>query len=497
MLSSLLNLTIVHLTLRNVFKSPFLSFNTAIQLSLSQSQIYRITNPFLFNAYGQIKIFDSTFNRALNEIFSIGRSTILSYCINETSKQFKETYPINPNCYAFFGCCSFINVSTAIKSDADSYSTVKIKSCSFTGSKDEVRLISLPGNEQLIIEDSYFIIEDPNFSPKPKGVFIYSDSETQLANSPNFHSFFQLKRTFLGFDGASSKQTTRDSIAARAIYHDITDINMTEIKLSDTKWGCCLGLQAEAMIKIEHSKFNYNEGGNLIWIWNLPDKRHQKISDNCFIGNNVTSLFYINKDIYIENCFLQSDDFTNTVLYRRYNKDSSYIGDNNNELHSYGTLVFDTDQLNSENCQISDPTSTPTPGPSTTPPPSTIPPASATPIKNVTTQPPSPTSPSASVSCSQSPPRTPWPATSPMPTYTPTATPPYLPIFGITFAVVFALCLIIFIIVFCCREFHHKSSEDTVGDNAAANLSGVGERSYSSETDPLNLNTSSDDSFLM
>lgn len=497
--SSLLNLTIYSLVLKSVSKGPFLTFNSAFQLSIYQSYASRLFNPFFYNYYstfGQLKISYSSFKQGLGTIFIIGEKKLDSEC-----SIYDGNNKIINNCYAFFGCCSFDGVEKAIYSSSTSPYTVKIKKCEFRGNIKDSKLISLPKNEQLIIEDSFFLINSES-KISGRGLFIYSESsslsskylskihiddEFSILNDRNAKSnlpnYFSLSRSYFGYEekDTTHDKTTRDTISSTALFHDIDSINMTDIKLPKCSWGCCLGLNTEAMTRITFSKFVKNEGDNLIWIWNLPDQRYQKFYGNCFYNNNnVKSFIFVDKKMYIDNCYFDKELFTGFGDY-------SFSFSNTDSPKSTQTLTFDLSQLDKSVCSATDPTSSPTPDPTFSPLPTStvLSKLEATPSPSET--PPTPT---------QS--RSPWATKTPMPSSTPTATPPYIPIAGVSAAVVFVLCLIIFLIVFLCREYRHKSSEDTINDNNLnVLLSGVDEKSYSSETDPLDLNTSSEDSFVL
>lgn len=484
--------------LRNALRGPFLTFNTAIQLSVYQTNVCRLFNPFIYNAYGKISISHSSFKQGLEPIFVIGKNNFLEDSKKNFIKKSCDNVNITEYSNAFFGCCSFKNIGKAILSTSSSPYSVQIKRCQFISGTGDIQLVSLPNNEQLIIEDSFFLISEKSDITNT-GTFIYSQqpsqssklllskipSEYKLNEKSNFLTYFSISRSFFGFEGSViNDKPVRDTISSTALFHDIRDINMTGIKLQ-CEWGCCLGINTESMIRLTYSKFTHNKGdnisSNLIWIWNLPDQRYQKICNNIFFKNKVDSLFYVDRPIYIEDCIFSEDPNFSSYGYGSYSFKSTSI------TSSYDSLTFDLSQFDTGSCFFVDPTSTPTPPPTSSPPPTPVIPA--TPVSSQPTPVPTMT---------PTPERSPWPSPTPMPSSTPTATPPYIPIAGISAAVALFLSLIIFLIVFFCREYRHKSSEDTVDDNEInANLSGFDDKSYSSETDPLNLNTSSEDSFVL
>lgn len=364
--------------LRNILRGPFLTFNTAIQLSIYQSQVYRLSNTFLYNSIGQIKISHSSFKQGLDPVFVIGKNGLFSnQCSdNYANEEFQSHKNISESCYAFFGCCLFDHVSQAILSVSRDPYTVKIRQCSFYIDVQDSELISLPYNEQLIIENSFFLLfsKDSNKKLCKKGLFILSDSTASSskllssrlpsynflsnAKNENLHSYFSLQRSFFGFDSSEVLNSeTRDTIASTALYHDINYNNMTNIKISKCNWGCCLGINTEVMIKITFCNFNNNtcHESNLIWIWNLPDKQHQRFSYNCFYNNDVSSLLFVDKNIYIENCNFSNTNFSDTDYFGRFG-DVTYITSNVIKTDSLESLIFDISKINNiSNCYFNDP----------------------------------------------------------------------------------------------------------------------------------------------
>ncbi|OHT03190.1 hypothetical protein TRFO_29496 [Tritrichomonas foetus] len=491
------NISISYLVAHNVFGSPFMSSGNS--LSLHTSQLFRLSTPFFYNT----KFTELTGTKFKNSTASIFANENCYKYYNYISDS--NSVDVSDFCVAFFDCCEFSNVGKAISAD-NSDLTLKIRKSIFIGfSASGVSLISVPKNNQVMIEMSSFTYKESSASSD--GIFISSNSASS--------TYFSIKDSFFCCEIESSILNTRDTILSNSEFHHIYNINMTDINIDG--WGSCLGLSSSKLFKLTFSKFVNNSGKCAIWIWNLPESRYQDVSNNMFLS--ITGgLFFVNDLFLVKNSYFDSDYESHLSTYGNgtfsiVNPQTLSPNQNPPDL-TFDVILGSGDRK----CDTIPPTPTASrsPEPTGTPPPPSKTPTE-TPTKSATaSQTPTQTaiitqSPTQSAEATQSLPppstfyiptptasRTPRPSATPYPSKTPTQTPPYGPIVGLSAAAGFIICVIIALIIFFVRELRHKSSEDTIDDmHGRRRISGNGEISYSSETDPLELNSSSTDSFDM